>query len=128
MSRRKYNMGRVNLATLMLGAILFLIAGCGKEEKAKESQSGSSPAKDSLVIEMKGQTGKTVFEITRLSHKMDYRNMTGGIFVRGIDSIVAGGNYGWIYSVNNVMADIASDKYVTNDTDIIKWHFRKFSK
>jgi hypothetical protein len=107
----------------VLLALISLISGC-----AKETDSGKTAfrtAQDSLTIELHGENGKSVLEITVSSHKVDYLETAAGAFVRGIDSLSSNNNLGWLYSVNGKMADMASNKYITNDTDIIRWHYRK---
>lgn len=100
--------------------------GCSDSKTAKMSHSASAETQDSLVVELRGQTGKTVFDITQEKYCINYKKMPGGIFVKAIDSIESNGNFAWVYSVNGIMAQVASDKYITNDTDEIIWHFRKF--
>ncbi len=113
------------LAILLMASILVL-PGCGKDKGSKAGASVPRQANDSVVIKMAGETGKTVFDLSQKEHKVEYMKTSGGVFIKGIDSIVSGDNYGWVYSVNGVMARVAADKYITGDTDRIEWHFRKF--
>jgi hypothetical protein len=101
------------------------LSQCGTGEKGK-SGSTQSGKLDSLVIELTGINGKSVFEITAASHHMNFIPSEAGNFVSGIDSIESGYHYGWLYSVNDSMGLVASDRYITKDGDRIKWHFRKF--
>jgi len=75
---------------------------------------------------MNGVDGKSVFEITKEQHEVEYIESAVGMFVQAIDSVEIGTDYGWLYSVNDSMGQVASDKYITDDSDIIKWHYRKF--
>jgi len=126
----------MKLTTLfILGLIpgLVLMLGCGTAEKetktetqtTNEIEENSEPV-DSLVISLQGVEGKSVFEITKEQHQVESIGSTVGEFVHTIDSIEVGSDYGWMYSVNDSMGQVASDKYITNDSDIIKWHFRKY--
>ena len=113
---------------LIVGAILFLLGcvGCGNENKTDSADKTNAAPVDSLVIVLKGQTGQSVFEITQREHAVNYISSIDGNFVEAIDSIDINSKYGWMYSVNDTMGQVASDKYITNDGDIIKWHYRKF--
>jgi hypothetical protein len=112
---------------IIFGLLLFI--GCGEAQKetetAIEEVEVSGPV-DSLVITLDGVEGKTVFEITNEQHEVEYLESAVGMFVHAIDSTEIGSEYGWMYSVNDSMAQVASDKYITNNSDIIKWHYRKF--
>jgi len=113
----------------LIVGILLLWAGCTSSNK-NENQGGSLPGDpkpvDSIVIALQGQTGKSVLEITLQEHKVNYIESEIGVFVDAIDSLEVGSKYGWMYSVNNMMGQVASDKYITNDSDVVRWHYRKF--
>jgi hypothetical protein len=115
------------LAPLAVCFAIFLSSGCGQAEK-RENPAGTKAATakaDSLTIELGGQNGLSVFDILRRSRRVDFLRTPAGVFIKSVDSIATGDGYVWLYSVNNIMASIAADKYITADTDIIKWHFRK---
>ena len=42
-----------------------------------------------------------------------------------IDSIENSAGAYWIYSVNDSVPQVACDKYVTKNGDVVKWHFQK---
>lgn len=120
---------RFKLHYLVITCIVLALCGCSSSDK--EARAGSAAKTDaapvdSLIVELKGEAGKSVFEITQRDHAVDFIPSIAGNFVEAIDSIEINGNYGWMYSVNDTMGQVASDKYLTNDGDIIKWHFRKF--
>ncbi len=112
---------------IIFGLLLFI--GCGEAEKETETaieEVGVSGPVDSLIITLVGVEGKSVYEITKEQHEVKSVESAVGAFVHAIDSIEIGSEYGWMYSVNDSMAQVASDKYITNDSDLIKWHYRKF--
>lgn len=117
---------RYNIFMSMLLLIPIIICCAGKSGPREKSGADTTASPDSLIISLKGQTGKSVFEITRANHKVDYLDSPAGVFVKAIDSLESGYYYGWIYSVNDTVGQIASDRFVTRGGDIIKWHFRKF--
>lgn len=116
---------------------LFLVpiiswVGCGHaerrtetEKKIETAEKAALPTADSLVIELEGETGKSVFEITKVSHRVDFIESPGGVFVKGIDFLTASNSYAWIYSVNDSTAPVSSERFLTKNGDRIKWHFRK---
>ena len=109
-------------------AIAILI-GCSQKdttEKGLAETDQTSP--DSLVIELTGENGKSVFDLLLENHQVDYQESPMGIFIKAIDSMANNSQSFWIYSVNDTMANTSSNKYITNDGDLIKWHYRKNSK
>ena len=112
------------LITSILIGLLALVQ-CGTKEKGDASD--KKPAiVDSLVIELNGVNGKSVFDLVAVNHKVNFIPSEAGNFVTAIDSVESGYHYGWLYSVNDTMGLVASDRYVTKDGDRIKWHYRKF--
>ena len=110
-------------AFIFLG--IFMFAQCGTKEK-DSTGAGKNAAIDSLVIELNGLNGKSVFDIVAADHKVDFIPSEAGNFVTAIDSVESGYRYGWLYSVNDTMGLVASDRHITKNGDRIKWHFRKF--
>ncbi len=113
---------------LILG-LLLLPAGCG--EKKGETNNTTKIAEksepvDSLVITLQGVDGKSVYELTKEHHQVESVESAVGEFVHTIDSVSINSDYGWMYSVNDTMGQVASDKYITHDSDVVQWHYRKF--
>lgn len=81
--------------------------------------------RDSLIIELTGVEAQTVFDQLKSSHQVEYHSTALGMFVTAIDSIENNSGVYWVYSVNDSMPDIASNRYVTKNGDAVKWHFRK---
>lgn len=48
-----------------------------------------------------------------------------GKFVTGIGDVIAHDEYGWIYYVNSVSGNVASDKYELKTGDQVEWKFEK---
>ncbi len=113
------------------GLILFAVS-CGEAEKTarnenqKDSREVEKEPGDSIVLIFQGQTGRSAFEIMVDEHEVGYIGSAVGNFVNAIDSVEVNNKYGWLYSVNGVMGTVASDKYITDDSDIVRWHYRKF--
>lgn len=118
-----------NLAVSLLAFTAFLLlAGCAGKEPATDaatSKTLSVSQSDSLTIEINGRDGASVLELTLESHVVESYESAMGTFVRAIDSIAAGGGYWWLFTVNDSTVNTASDKFITKDNDIVRWHFRK---
>ena len=104
---------------------LFLAVSCGCDSRKSELSETDQLVTDSLIIEMAGIEGKSVFEISDDNHELDYVESSMGVFVKGIDSISSNRSYIWLISVNDTMITTSIDKYIARDSDIIKWHYRK---
>ncbi|SYZ74517.1 exported hypothetical protein [Candidatus Zixiibacteriota bacterium] len=115
---------KIKFGALILLIVLLAVSGCGKR-RFHDKGAKAAPT-DSLVVTVKGENGTSVFDLTARDHKIDYIETSSGIFIKGIDSVESNFQYGWLYSVNDSVAQVAADKYLTSDGDTIKWHFRKF--
>ena len=82
-------------------------------------------SRDSLTIELLGADSVSVLDLLVAEHEVDMIGGSQGAFVRGIDSIANSAACAWVYSVNDSMAQVAADKYLTSDGDRIVWHFRR---
>lgn len=106
---------------------LLLVLSCDdKNNQTSNKTNKSNNDTDSLVIELAGSDGKSVFELTKEKYHVDFVESSMGIFIKAIDSIPSTRNFGWLFSVNDSFVPSASNDYITNDTDVIKWHYRKF--
>jgi hypothetical protein len=107
--------------------LAFLATSCENNKPDTRSSSNLHDSeKDSLVITLFGYDGRSVLELTQEKHKVDFIKSYMGVFIRGIDSVYAGDDCGWLFSVNDSFVQVAADAYITNNRDLIKWHYRKF--
>lgn len=104
---------------LILPVLLF---GCGSEPGDVGLASG---ANDSLVIELTGVDSVSVFDLLLQEHDVDYVSGGMGVFVKAIDSVENSPGVYWLYSVNDTIAQVAADRYITSDGDRVRWHFRR---
>ena len=122
-------MVRSFLIYLTIACLIFTFYGCSGTDENDKNQSATadnSEPVDSLVIVLAGQEGRSVFEITEQEHEIDFIPSIAGNFIQAIDSIEISSKFGWLFSVNDSMGRVASDKHITQDGDVIKWHYRKF--
>ena len=110
--------------------VLGLFISCGGQgetpdtDKPAPGESVVPAARDSLVIEFVGRDSASVFDLLTADHEVDHYTTTMGVFVKAIDSIENSSAACWIYTVNDSMIDVASDRYLTADSDLVKWHYR----
>jgi len=108
--------------------ILLIAVSCGDKNENKtdlQARKAEPVQRDSLLITVYGEEGKSILELTKENHAVDYMETSMGAFVKGIDSVRSGDGYNWFISVNDSMIKVASDKYITRDGDTIRWHFRE---
>ena len=121
------------MALLVAVLSTFVLCSCDSktenESDLKQSEAGDStalsPPPDSVIIEFAGADSQTVFDLLKDSHEVEYKSSVMGIFVTAIDLIENSAGAYWIYSVNDSVPQVACDKYVTKNGDVVKWHFRK---
>jgi len=126
----KYINQKIKSSSAILITVIFcllLVLSCGDKnnQTSKKTDKGNNDT-DSLVIELAGFDGKSVFDLTLEKYHVDFVESSMGIFIKAIDSIPSTRNFGWLFSVNDSFVPTASNDYITNDTDVIKWHYRKF--
>ena len=105
---------------------LFIISCSDNSVKTENKPDPAETARetDSLIIELTGRDSLTVFELLKEEHQLDYQTTLQGIFIKAIDSMANDDSHFWLYSVNDTMAQIACDKYVTSDGDKIRWIYK----
>ncbi len=132
------NRGRHRTVTeiVAVALALFFMCSCGQKEKPDNAgrhsdlvdSSAATVTRDSLVFEFVGVDSQTVFDLLKGSHQVKYKSSALGVFITAIDSIENSNGIYWVYSVNDSMPKVACDKFVTENGDKIKWHFRKTSR
>lgn len=113
----------------LLGLALFLSCNAQQSDQRdagnQKSSALRSADRDSLTIILTGEDSVSVFELLKRSHRVDSWSTAVGVFVNGIDSMKNSPRVFWIYSVNDSLPDIASDKKITKAGDKVVWHFRR---
>lgn len=124
------------IQSLSVATILVIsYAGCAKESSTPKVEPADSTAaqtvaenRDSVTVELVGADSVTVFDLLKAGHKVDFLSTSGGVFVKGIDSINNGTSTFWVYSVNDTTPKVAADLMYTKAGDKIVWHFRKMKE
>jgi Domain of unknown function (DUF4430) len=116
------------LKGIFLEAVISSYEGEKKRRVSDTITIAETPFVDSLTIELEGRDSLSAFELLRESHQVDFTSSAMGVFVKGIDSVYPGEHSSWMYSVNDSMGKIASDKYLTGDGDRVRWHLRRWTK
>jgi len=118
-----HRMFRPVILSCLAAAVLSLAlagGGCGEP-----GTPGATAAADSAVVLVVADDSATVLELTRRQHRVECRNTAMGAFVTGIDTLRAGGQAYWVYSVNGTTPDRAADKFLAAPGDTIRWRLRK---
>ena len=116
-------LSRFTRFSLGLAAFVIALVGCGGSSDHQKDAS-KPDSRDSVVVTLTGRDSVSVFDLLKARHHVDYMSSAMGVFVSGIDSVVNGNGHYWVYSVNDTMGSVASNKYVTHDSDRVVWHFR----
>jgi hypothetical protein len=99
----------------MLVILLAALSYCSKKEEV-------APDHEPLI--MKGEAGKSVFDILLEHHEVDYKESEMGVFINAIDGIKNSGGRFWIYSVNGTPGKVSADKAVVSEGDTIEWRYK----
>lgn len=128
--------GNRYLAVLLVVLISMLIASCSQEngrdrknpDRTIENKTVLADLTDSIVIELAGIDSMTVFDLLKADHRVVSKLSVQGVYVTGIDGITNTRDHFWLYSVNDIMATVAADRYVTVNSDRVRWHYRKLTR
>jgi hypothetical protein len=119
----------------LVALVALVCFGCGSSEDKSQSTSKDvsdtsslAVALDSITIELLGADSVSVFDLLVADHIVNYLYSGTGVFVKAIDSIANSTDHYWLYSVNDSMAQVSADKYLTSDGDRVVWHYRRVGK
>lgn len=101
-----------------------LTVGCSSGNDKKPAAAFDSPT-DSIILTIAAIDSISVLDLTKEKYAVDYTQTAAGAFVKGIDSVYAGDNHFWLYSVNDSMGTEACDRRICRVGDTIRWHFRQ---
>jgi hypothetical protein len=107
--------------------LAILVTSCGDKGKRDQVDISVPSGADSTVIMLEGRDSVTVLDLLKESHTVKSWGTVMGTYVESIDSLQNSSTVFWIYSVNDSMPQIASDKWTTRTGDRVAWHFRKLS-
>ncbi len=128
-------MKRIIQSLSVVSILVITCGGCAKESSTPKIEPADSTAaqtgaenQDSVTVELAGADSVTVFDLLKQTHTVDFVSTSGGVFVKGIDSVNNGTSTFWVYSVNDTTPKIAADLMYTRAGDKIVWHFRKMKE
>lgn len=138
-------MKKINIRTVILIGMCiilgFLFVKNGIESKyPKQPQSVQQQQKPSVSVTI--DSGKstelltasvsasTPFEALMAAAETNKRSVETkqydfGMFVTAVGDVGTKDDFGWIYYVNNVSGDVASDRYQLKSGDQVQWKFEK---
>lgn len=99
----------------MLVILLAALSYCSKKEEI---------APDHQPLIMKGEEGKSVFDILLEHHEVDYKESEMGVFINAIDGIKNEGGHFWIYLINGAPGKVSADKAEVSEGDTIEWRYK----
>ncbi|MFZ1684866.1 MAG: DUF4430 domain-containing protein [Candidatus Zixiibacteriota bacterium] len=114
---------------LIAGSALIacLLTSCGNKGKKDQADISVPSGADSTVIALVGRDSVSVLDLLKESHTVNSWGTVMGTYVESIDSLKNSSTVFWIYSVNDSIPQVASDKWMTRTGDRVAWHFRKLS-
>jgi len=103
------------LMAFLLSALIFSSIFCSRHEEI---------APDHKPLVMRGQQGKSVFEVLLEHYKVEYTKSEMGVVINSIDGVKNEGGHFWIYSINGKPGEISADKALVSDEDTIEWRYK----
>ena len=98
----------------------FTLTGCTNNKTTE------TDLQENKIVEYVCEKDKTVLEILETkADNVEYTTYDVGVFITSINNIENNNETGdyWIYSIDDKMADVASDKYICVGDENIKWEY-----
>ena len=70
-----------------------------------------------------GQDGKTVFELLRKNHNVEFSKSDMGIFINSVDGLENSTSNFWLYYVDGIPGETSADKFITKNQQKIEWRY-----
>ncbi|MED1059206.1 DUF4430 domain-containing protein [Bacillus mycoides] len=86
-----------------------------------ESQKGIMLCPKEVSIE----DGETAFSLLQkvMGDKVTSESMSFGMYIKGIDGLMAGATSGWLYDVNDKSAEVGADSYKLESGDVVAFRY-----
>ena len=75
------------------------------------------------IREFSNLNGSNVLEVTSSVFEVEIRWFGPLAYIKGIEGLVGGGEYGWQYWVNGDFASVAVNRYTLHDNDHVEWEY-----
>lgn len=100
---------------------LLLLVSCSgdgdKEEQTQIIEDGDTQ------ITLDIESGKTVFELLQAQHQIEFSQSAQGVFVLSINTVKNEGGKAWRYFINDKPGNVACDKAVVFEGDVVQWRY-----
>jgi hypothetical protein len=118
------------IAIIILAAILIiggsLLGSHVVKKQANASVAGLENQFQPTVlktIDYNGEDGKNALELLQATHEIKIQDSTLGTFVISIDGTANTDTAYWMFYVNDSLATVGANDYVTKSTDKIEWRY-----
>jgi len=113
-------MKRLAIIFTVLFSLLIMVSCSGDADKEEQTQTiEDSDTRITLDIE----SGKTVFELLQVQHQIEFNQSAQGVFVLSINAVKNEGGKAWRYFINDKPGNVACDKAVVFESDIVQWRY-----
>ncbi|NIM47623.1 MAG: DUF4430 domain-containing protein [Candidatus Aenigmarchaeota archaeon] len=119
--RNKELIVAVVISTLFLGLGIYKVTDKTKETPTSVVKEQKNPK----LIQYEGREGKSVFELLKAGNQVVASESSLGVFVSEINGIKNTENEFWLFYVNDKLAEVSADTYITKDGDKIEWRFEE---
>ncbi|OGE84637.1 MAG: hypothetical protein A3J48_03580 [Candidatus Doudnabacteria bacterium RIFCSPHIGHO2_02_FULL_46_11] len=118
MNDKRVLSGIIALAVIL--GLLFVTDGRVADRGLNQTEEAASQTVNE--ISYRGAQGQTALALLRQGHQVTTKEFTGlGEFVTAIDGVEAGSSHFWAFYVNDQMAQVGADQYVTREGDRVVW-------
>ena len=116
-----------NKKVLYIGGIVIALAVLFTGYKtAYLPRHQSAVVEQNKEVSYQGKEGQSAFDILKSKYKVESNSSSLGVMVTAIEGVKQTDKEFWLYEVNGTQPDVGADKYVTKNTDTIKWQLKGF--
>lgn len=108
------------LTLIILGSLL-LIGGLIQRTVPSFTPTTGVVASPYVTVSYEGREGETVLDLVREKHTIETKRYDIGTLVTAIDGQSSNATQVWIYYVNGVAGNVATDQFVTRRDDRVEW-------
>lgn len=117
---------QVSIGLVFVALVTFGLAGCNWSQGIFHKETAQTTKIQSKVVEYEGKAGQTVYDLLKANNDVQADTSSFGVMVKSINGLAQTDKEFWTYTVNGAMAEVGADKYVTKDTDKVRWELKGF--
>ena len=129
--KTSWGLGNIIAIIILLAIVIFgghFIGRAVSQNQSEKNIAGLSQFSPVVekTIAYEGQDGKTALDLLKESHQVQADETSAGVFVNSIDETPNQSDKFWMFYVNEQLAPVGADQYITKAGEQIEWRYESF--